>query len=56
MVILEALNALYGDCLLLRYPGPDGKESFLDHRWRTAGRHRRRRTNLGLAGCVAAAD
>jgi beta-lactamase superfamily II metal-dependent hydrolase len=26
MVILEALNALYGDCLLLRYPGPDGKE------------------------------
>ncbi len=28
MVILEALNALYGDCLLLRYPGPDGKERF----------------------------
>lgn len=26
MVILEALNALYGDCLLLRYPGPDNKE------------------------------
>lgn len=26
MVILEALNALYGDCLLLRYPGPDGKQ------------------------------
>ena len=26
MVIFEALNALYGDCLLLRYPGPDGKE------------------------------
>ena len=26
MVILEALNALAGDCLLLRYPGPDGKE------------------------------
>src|SRR5262249_54681522 len=26
MVILEALNALYGDCLLLRYPGPDAKE------------------------------
>ncbi len=26
MVILEALNALYGDCLLLRYPGPDHKE------------------------------
>ena len=26
MVTLEALNALYGDCLLLRYPGPDGKE------------------------------
>jgi hypothetical protein len=26
MVILEALNALYGDCLLLRYPGPDKKE------------------------------
>lgn len=26
MVILEALNALYGDCLLLRYPGPDQKE------------------------------
>ncbi|MBR1123516.1 hypothetical protein JQ628_18475 [Bradyrhizobium lablabi] len=28
MVALEALNALYGDCLLLRYPGPDGKERF----------------------------
>ena len=26
MVILEALNALYGDCLLLRYDGPDQKE------------------------------
>ncbi len=26
MVILEALNALYGDCLLLRYQGPDNKE------------------------------
>ena len=26
MVILEALNALYGDCLLLRYSGPDHKE------------------------------
>jgi hypothetical protein len=26
MVILEALNALYGDCLLLRYPGPDSRE------------------------------
>jgi beta-lactamase superfamily II metal-dependent hydrolase len=26
MVTLEALNALYGDCLLLRYPGPDHKE------------------------------
>ena len=26
MVILEALNAFYGDCLVLRYPGPDGKE------------------------------
>ena len=26
MVILEALNALYGDCLLLRYHGPDHKE------------------------------
>ncbi|WP_421998787.1 hypothetical protein [Reyranella sp.] len=26
MVVLEALNALAGDCLLLRYPGPDGKE------------------------------
>lgn len=26
MVILEALNALAGDCLLLRYPGPDSKE------------------------------
>lgn len=26
MVTLEALNALYGDCLVLRYPGPDGKE------------------------------
>jgi hypothetical protein len=26
MVILEALNALYGDCLLLRYSGPDQKE------------------------------
>ena len=26
MVTLEALNALAGDCLLLRYPGPDGKE------------------------------
>ena len=26
MVIFEALNALYGDCLLLRYPGPDHKE------------------------------
>ena len=26
MVILEALNALSGDCLLLRYPGPDNKE------------------------------
>ena len=28
MVTLEALNALYGDCLLLRYPGSDGKEKF----------------------------
>ncbi|MBL9135681.1 MAG: hypothetical protein JNK85_07430 [Verrucomicrobiales bacterium] len=26
MLILEALNALAGDCLLLRYPGPDGNE------------------------------
>ena len=26
MVIFEALNGLYGDCLLLRYPGPDNKE------------------------------
>jgi len=26
MVIFEALNALYGDCLLLRYPGSDNKE------------------------------
>ena len=26
MVTLEALNAFYGDCLLLRYLGPDGKE------------------------------
>ena len=26
MVIFEALNALYGDCLLLRYPGPDNQE------------------------------
>src|SRR6266851_10098209 len=26
MVAFEALNALYGDCLLLRYPGPDGNE------------------------------
>jgi hypothetical protein len=26
MIILEALNALAGDCLLLRYPGPDKKE------------------------------
>jgi hypothetical protein len=26
LVIFEALNALYGDCLLLRYPGPDNKE------------------------------
>jgi hypothetical protein len=26
MVILEALNALYGDCLLLRYSGDGGKE------------------------------
>ena len=26
MVTLEALNALHGDCLLLRYPGPDHKE------------------------------
>ena len=26
MVTLEALNALAGDCLLLRYPGPDKKE------------------------------
>ncbi len=26
MVTLEALNAFYGDCLLLRYPGLDGKE------------------------------
>ena len=26
MVILEALNALAGDCLVLRYPGPDNKE------------------------------
>jgi hypothetical protein len=26
MVVLEALNAFYGDCLLLRYPGPDQKE------------------------------
>ena len=28
MVILEALNALYGDCLLLRYPGPDRRNGF----------------------------
>jgi hypothetical protein len=28
MVTLEALNALYGDCLLLRYPGSDGKERY----------------------------
>ena len=28
MVTLEALNALYGDCLLLRYPDPNGKEKF----------------------------
>ena len=27
MVILEALNALAGDCLLLRYKKPDGKEA-----------------------------
>jgi len=26
MVTFEALNALYGDCLLLRYPGLDGNE------------------------------
>lgn len=26
LVTLEALNALYGDCLLLRYQGPDHKE------------------------------
>ena len=26
MVILEALDAFFGDCLVLRYPGPDGKE------------------------------
>jgi hypothetical protein len=26
MVTFEALNALYGDCLLFRYPGPDGNE------------------------------
>ena len=26
MVIFEAVNALYGDCLLLRYTGPGGKE------------------------------
>jgi hypothetical protein len=26
MITFEALNALAGDCLLLRYPGPDGKE------------------------------
>jgi len=26
MITLEALNALAGDCLLLRYPGPDKKE------------------------------
>src|SRR5512145_484588 len=26
MIILEALNALAGDCLVLRYPGPDDKE------------------------------
>jgi hypothetical protein len=26
MIILEALNALAGDCLVLRYPGPDNKE------------------------------
>lgn len=26
MVTFEALNALYGDCLLLRYPGPDNNE------------------------------
>jgi beta-lactamase superfamily II metal-dependent hydrolase len=26
MVILEALNALHGDCLLFRYPGPDRNE------------------------------
>ena len=26
MIILEALNALAGDCLLLRYPGKDKKE------------------------------
>ncbi|TSD85503.1 hypothetical protein FFK22_026980 [Mycobacterium sp. KBS0706] len=25
-VVFEALNTLYGDCLLLRYPGPDGNE------------------------------
>lgn len=28
MVTLEALNALYGDCLLLSYPGSDGKDKF----------------------------
>lgn len=26
MITFEALNALYGDCLLLRYPGPDHEE------------------------------
>ena len=28
MVTFEALNALYGDCLLLRYPGQDTDERF----------------------------
>jgi hypothetical protein len=28
MIILEALNAQAGDCLVLRYPGPDNKDQF----------------------------
>ena len=37
MVILEALNALAGDCLLLRYPGPGRQGTALDHRRRAEG-------------------
>jgi hypothetical protein len=41
LVTFEALNALYGDCLLLRYPGPDNKERF----WIIDGGPRRETVN-----------